>query len=278
MGLNRNGARPRVMALLPAWQSAEFIERTLASFERQTWPDLHILISVDQCSDRTAEICRSFAGRHGNATVVVQEQRLGWIGNVNWLLAHAEADYLLLAGDDDLIAPTYVERLVAALEARPSAVLAFSDMEFAHRDGAIEILRYRALDGIASRIVRAAQVLRRTRGWWIPYRGVFRAAAARQIGGLRRHKAGEFAADWPWHLGLALIGELVRVPEPLCRKQSRAESVSATWDYSLRNWFAVSLSCVEAIRRSRVGFVEKTALIALLWALYGRNLLARLAS
>jgi glycosyltransferase involved in cell wall biosynthesis len=276
MAVNR-GPRPRVVALVPAWQSAEYIEATLASIERQTWPDLHVLISVDQSSDRTAEICRAFARRHGRAEVVVQAQRLGWIGNVNWLLAHADGDYLLLAGDDDLLAPTYVERLLPALEARPSAVLAFSDVELVHHDGHVELLRYRALEGVASRVVRAAQVLRRTRGWWLPYRGVFRAAAARQIGGLRRHKAGEFAADWPWHLEMALIGELVRVPEPLYRKHARAESVSGGWDYSQRNWFAVSLSCVEAIRRSRLGFLRKAALIALLWALHGRNTLARLA-
>jgi glycosyltransferase involved in cell wall biosynthesis len=271
-------ARPRVVALLAAWQAEAFVERALASLAAQTWPDLEILISIDNSTDRTAEICRSFAARHGRTEVVVQDERLGWIGNVNWLLRRADADYLFIAGADDLIAPTYVERLFAAIEARPSAVLAFSDIEFVHQDGRIEILRYRALDGVASRFVRAAQVIRRTRGWWLPYRGLVRTVAARRIGGLRRHRAGEFAADWPWHLELAMIGGFVRVAETLCRKHGRAASVSGGWDYSLRNWFAVSLSCAAGIRRSQLGFVAKAALVAFLWAIYVRNVIARLAA
>ena len=32
------------------------------------------------------------------------------------------------------------------------------------------------------------------------------------------HLAGEYKADWPWLLQLALLGEFIHIPEPLIRK------------------------------------------------------------
>jgi glycosyltransferase involved in cell wall biosynthesis len=268
MGLNRSQARPRVVALLPAWQAADFIEPTLASLAQQSWTDLEVLISVDRSSDRTAEICRSFAQGHANAQVVVHEQRLGWIGNVNWLLDHAKGDLLLIAAHDDLLAPTYVERLVEALEAHPAAAIAFSDMELTHQDGRTEVCSYDVLEGVHSAVTRGARVLWRVGHWGVPMRGVFRAEAAKRIGGLKQHRAGDLLADWPWILHLALIGEPVRIPEVLCRKRLLPTGASSAWRFSAGGWLAVSVSCAGEIRRSDLSPVQKVALIAVLIWVY----------
>ena len=48
---------PDVTICIPAWQAADFIERTLRCARSQTYEDIHILVSVDQCEDATVEIC-----------------------------------------------------------------------------------------------------------------------------------------------------------------------------------------------------------------------------
>src|ERR1700678_315944 len=118
---------PRVVACLPAWQAADFIGPVLESLASQTYPNVEVLISVDLCSDDTAEICDRFAMAHPNARVIRQPERLGWIANTNALLRAADGDYVFFAFHDDPLEPTYVARLVEVLERNADAVLAFSD-------------------------------------------------------------------------------------------------------------------------------------------------------
>jgi glycosyltransferase involved in cell wall biosynthesis len=51
----------RVVACMPAWNAATFIEPVLESLAAQTYQDLQIVISVDACNDGTAELCEAFA-------------------------------------------------------------------------------------------------------------------------------------------------------------------------------------------------------------------------
>ena len=52
---------PRVTALVPTYNGAEFIRRTLDSLAAQTWTNLEILIGDDCSTDDTLEIVRRFA-------------------------------------------------------------------------------------------------------------------------------------------------------------------------------------------------------------------------
>jgi hypothetical protein len=89
---------------------------------------------------------------------------------------------------------------------------------------------------------------------------LFRASAAREIGGLKRNLAGEFSADLPWLIRLALIGEFVRVPEALVVKRLTKQSVSVTWQHDRWQRFARICSCLAAVRDSRLPPLEKLRL------------------
>ena len=231
---------------MPAWNAQSFITPTLESLAAQTYPNLEILISDDASDDATAAICDRFATTDSRFRVIRQPNRLGWIGNTNFLLHSARGDYAFFAFHDDPLLPAYVGRLVGALEQRPEAVLAYSDV-FSHD----RVEQYLELDGVAHNLERARRLIRKRGLWWIPNRGLFRMAAARRVGGMRRHLAGEYKADWPWLLHLALLGEFVRVPEPLIHKRWRDASLSAQWKRGLSWWrsAAVLLACAGEVRR-----------------------------
>ncbi len=82
-GADRASRHPRVVALVPAWQAAAFVEATLDCLAAQSWPNLEVLISVETSDDATPEIVNGYAERHANFRVVIQPERLGWIGNTN---------------------------------------------------------------------------------------------------------------------------------------------------------------------------------------------------
>jgi glycosyltransferase involved in cell wall biosynthesis len=196
----------------------------------------------------------TFAAQHPRFHLHRQPRNRGWIGNVNWLLEHARGDYFFFAFHDDPLQQDYVSRLVAELEARPRAVLAFSDIWLGPN-----VEAYRDLDNVTDRVERARRIVAKRGRWWIPNRGLFRAEAAARVGGVRRHLAGEYSADWPWLLHLALLGEFARVPEPLIRKVWRNEGVSVSWGQSLWKSMAVLLSCMREVRRANLPLGEEAA-------------------
>ena len=251
---------PRVVALIPTWRASAFIAATLDALSAQSYPHLEFLVSDDASPDDTAERCERHAARDPRFRVFRQPRNLGWVGNVNALLREARGDYLLFAFQDDLPEPDYVARCVAALEANPAAVMAFSDIALVSQDRAREDKSYLALDGVTDRLERGMRVARQEGSWWIPNRGVFRTSAARSIGGLRRHLAGEFSADWPWLLHMSLLGEFVRVPERLVTKIYLPSSLSRSWSFGARPWLAATLSAMTAVSRSQIPPRDQLAL------------------
>ena len=101
---------------IPAYQAAEFIERTLGCASAQTYAKQRILVSVDVSTDPTAEICRKRARDDPRIEVIAQPKRLGWAGNVNFLLDSVRSEFAFLYFHDDLIEPEYSARLIAAVK------------------------------------------------------------------------------------------------------------------------------------------------------------------
>lgn len=268
---------PSVTALLPACDAAAFIGPTLQSLAAQAYPRFQVLISVDASADDTADHCQRVVRDDPRFAVVRQEKRLGWIRNASELLRRADSELCFFISHDDMVEPGYVEALVAALGANPRAVLAYADMEVTWPDGSRVIRRYPGIDGVTERLARGRLVLARGGSWATTYRGIFRTAVARRGRPLRVHLAGEFAADWPFLLHLALQGECVRVPRVLYRKRRQAASVSASWRVGVLQWLAVDLSCASLLMESDLGIRERTLLLAALAGRVARDIARRLS-
>lgn len=250
----------RVTALLPAYQAADFIQSTLDSLSAQSCSDLTVVISVDACSDDTVRICREHAARDPRFRVHQHHQRLGYVGNCNFLLAQAETEYVFFAFHDDVLDPSYVEKLTGLLDRTPQAIMAFSDMSLTHVDGHHEALCFDALDGIDDALTRGKRMFSQVPLWWVPNRGLFRRLPALRIGGLKTHGAGDFSADWPWLSHMSLLGGFVRCPETLCFKYYQVDSLSRTWAFSASQRYEVGLSGLREIRRCGLPFGSKLAL------------------
>lgn len=254
--------RPRVTAIVTAYNSEHFIGHALESLASQTWGDLEILVGDDASTDSTLDVIQQFAAGRSNVRVVAREVNLGWVANSNDLISRASGELLFFAFHDDLVHPTYVERLVSVLDGNPRAVLAFSDLDLVDLNGERSPRVFRDLDDVPGRLARGLAMAKRPTNWWVAIHGVVRTSAARQVGGLRLNEAGEYAADWPWIMHLALLGEFARVPESLCVKTVREESVSRSWGSGSENRRAARKACVAEVRRSPLSWVERLLLIA----------------
>jgi glycosyltransferase involved in cell wall biosynthesis len=243
---------PTIVACVPAWNAETFIEKTLGSLAAQSYRNFRVLISVDQSTDATAEICERFAAKDERFEVLCQTRRLGWIANVNALLQRADSDYCVFAFHDDILEPSFLSELAAALKTNPTAVLAYSDMDVTWLDGSLEKVSYCAPGNFFDPGALTQSLFRRDDAWYAPHRGLFRTSIGKKIGGLRKNLVGEFSADQPWLIHLSLYGEFVRVPKVLCHKHYMKESLSLKWKYGLWNMSALGLACATEVLRAKV--------------------------
>jgi len=128
VALFRRREKPDVTICIPAFEAATFIDRTLRFAQGQTYRNTKILVSVDCSSDRTADICRSFAALDSRIDVIEHGVRLGWCANVNALLERVTTPFFFIYFHDDIILPQYCERLRGALLANPAAASANCDL------------------------------------------------------------------------------------------------------------------------------------------------------
>jgi glycosyltransferase involved in cell wall biosynthesis len=246
-----------VTALVPAYQAGEFIQLTLDALSAQTRSNFNVIISVDHCDDDTHAICMKHCERDSRFSVSRQEKRLGYVGNCNFLLSQADSDYALFAFHDDILAPSYVEKLCEVLDTRPEVVLSYSDVLVTAVNGEQEHCVFTELDGLRERTQRGQKMLWPVDKWWVPNRGIFRLREARKIQGLKTHGAGEFSVDWPWLFHMSLLGEFARVPETLCYKFYKQGSLSRSWEFSKKQFYEVSLSCMRELWNSELSSGEK---------------------
>jgi len=251
---------PRVTALVPTYNGGQFIQRTLDSLAAQTWTNLEILIGDDCSTDDTLQIVRRFASEQPDTRVLEREANLGWLRNSNDLMGRAHGELMFFAFHDDVVAPTYVEELVRALAGNERAVLAFSDMIVHEVDGSENVHVFGDLERVTSPAGRARVMVARPETWWVPNRGLFRASAFAEVGGIHPNEQGEYSADWTWLLSLSILGEFVRVPRVLCTKYYTTQSLSKRWPHDSTQLRALQRSGIAEIKRSSLSPAQKRVL------------------
>jgi len=73
---------------VPVYRGERFLAETLLSIQRQTHATFQVIMSVDSPDPVCEEICAKFLD-DPRFRMVVQPKRLGWVGNLNWLLSQA---------------------------------------------------------------------------------------------------------------------------------------------------------------------------------------------
>jgi glycosyltransferase involved in cell wall biosynthesis len=120
--------RPLVSVGMPTYERPADLARALAAMTGQTHDRLEIVVSDNASTSPAVEAtARAFAERDPRVRYVRQPVNRGPVENFQYVLAAATGAYFMWCSDDDWRAPTFVERLLAALEANPAAPLAFCD-------------------------------------------------------------------------------------------------------------------------------------------------------
>ena len=103
---------------------AKTLSRALDTIKAQTYRNVEIILSDNDSTDATPEIMKAFAASDARARYV-RQSKLTAICHWAKVASMANGKYSLFVAADDERNDVYVERLVAALDRNPAAVLAF---------------------------------------------------------------------------------------------------------------------------------------------------------
>jgi glycosyltransferase involved in cell wall biosynthesis len=207
-------ATPLVTIGMPIYNGARYVEESLRSILAQTYTNLEVLVSDNASTDATESICRQFADRDPRVVYSRNPTNLGATGNYNRVIHLANGKYFRHAAHDDILAPTNIERCVAALERDPKAVLAYPRLTIIDADGNPTGTREHSLelgdDRASARLAKYAYLID-DGAMCDPVFGLFRTAALRTT----RMLGAYIAADMILLGEAALRGKIVEIPEYL---------------------------------------------------------------
>lgn len=227
---------PVVSIGLPVYNGQRYLRSALDSLLSQNFRDFELIISDNASSDATPEICREYVALDHRIRYYRNEQNIGAAPNYNRVFELARGMYFKWMAHDDMLAPTYLERCVAVLDANPGVVLCHSKTVFIDENDQVigydeDSLHFRH----PSVFARYHAYLRVARNWINAVFGVMRTDVLRKTVLIGSYSS----SDMILLADLILRGEFYEVPEYLfLRRDHEAASVQSNRDYQMRQvWF-----------------------------------------
>jgi len=113
-----------VSVVVASYNHARYLPRRMESLINQTYPNMEILVIDDHSPDDSVEVLRRYAD-HPRVQLIEREQNGGWVTVSNQGIELSRGEFVLFANCDDDCEPEMVERLVRAIQSKPSVGLAF---------------------------------------------------------------------------------------------------------------------------------------------------------
>lgn len=217
------GSVPLVSIGLPVYNGERYLEAAIDSLLAQTFTDFELIISDNASTDRTEAIGRAYAARDPRVRYFRNEHNIGAGPNYNRVFALAAGRYFKWAAHDDVCAPDFLARCVAALEADPAVVLAYPRTTHIDEQGQVTGTYDVAFATDSDRPAVRFHDLILINHWCFQIFGVIRADVLR-----RTPLIGSFAAsDRTLLARLGLLGRFHEVPEHLFLRRRHPEQLTA---------------------------------------------------
>lgn len=122
--------------LIPTYNGEKFIEEAILSVLSQTRPADEIIVSDDNSSDKTVEICSKYADRV--KIVVNKNGPSGFVQGWNNAIAQAKFEYVSILHQDDRLMPNFLQEAEYAFTKYPEAGHFFVPCEYIDENGVVK--------------------------------------------------------------------------------------------------------------------------------------------
>ena len=144
-----------ISIIMPAYNTASFIQQSIESVLSQTYPDWELIVIDDYSTDATAEIVKSYCSRDSRIILLQNEKNYGVAVSRNRGLQQASGRYLAFLDSDDLWIPEKLEKQLSFMQENDYA-FTFSSYQQITAEG----LKKRVIQ--AKRVITGKQILGNT--------------------------------------------------------------------------------------------------------------------
>jgi glycosyltransferase involved in cell wall biosynthesis len=146
----RKTKTPAVSICIPVYNGEKYIREAIDSVLTQTYEDFELLISDNDSSDKTQEICTEYSNNDSRIRYIRQTINIGGHRNFIYTTHAARGDLVTWLAHDDILEPDFLKLTVQHMNDHPDAVLVASDFEVIDKDG--RLLKIQELKGIRDQI------------------------------------------------------------------------------------------------------------------------------
>ncbi|MGC2238977.1 MAG: glycosyltransferase [Pyrinomonadaceae bacterium] len=234
---------PEISVLVPSYNHAPFVERTLRSIFAQVLKPKKLIVIDDGSKDESAGIIERVLRDCPFENEFFARENRGLCATLNEGFAKMSGEFFAYLGSDDIWLPEFLEQQAELLNKRPNAVLAF---------------------GHAFLIDEQDQIIDRTDNWTQFSDGDLLPALLRGIifssptvvyrrAALEKHRWNENSRleDYEMYLKLAADGEFARNEEILCAWRQHDRNVSGDTPLMLDEMIAAQNAQAEKLGISR---------------------------
>lgn len=234
---------PEVSVLVPSYNHAPFIERTLRSIFAQRLQPKKLIVIDDGSKDESAEIIEKVLRDCPFENEMIVRENRGLSATLNEGFAKTNGEFFAYLGSDDVWLPEFLSKQIELLNKRPAALLAFAHAFVIDEDDRI-IDRTDNWTNFADGDLLPTLL----RGIIFSSPGVVYRRAA-----LAEHNWNESARleDYELYLKLAADGEFARNPEILCAWRQHASNVSGDTPLMLEELIAAQNANADRLKISR---------------------------
>jgi len=272
---------PKVSLGMPVYNGENFIREALDSLLAQTFTDFELIISDNASTDKTEEICRSYADRDRRIKYIRQEINKGGFFNFNYLLNSASGEYFTWVAHDDFLDHNFLKEMIAYLDQHPDVAICSCDFRVVDREG--NLIKYEYLEDIYSHKAWAqAQkgfFYYPTSNIYLAIYGVFRLSIFRKYNiGLIKFWDGLAAnSELPFLSRVATKGKIVSIPSVLRTYRRHNDSVyhqeyfkTSTLRRMLHKW-TVRFDQVYVLFTSQMSFFRKMGILIKMARVWVKN-------
>ena len=141
--------------VIPVYNRAAIVERTLASVAAQTLRPLSVVLVDNNSSDNTLEVLQHWAEVNTApdfSVEVITETRPGAANARNAGLARVQTPWTMFFDSDDIMLPDHCASAIATAATNPTAQIIGWDAELQYPDGHTRFLRFTTRDSIYANV------------------------------------------------------------------------------------------------------------------------------
>lgn len=132
-----NPDRPSLSIGLPVYNGENYLGAAVDSILAQTYSDFELIISDNASTDQTEAICRAYAAKDPRVKYYRNEVNIGGGRNFNRVFELATAELFRWHAHDDVLAPEYLEKCMAAIQSDPEILLVHSKTARIEEEGEV---------------------------------------------------------------------------------------------------------------------------------------------